>query len=64
MVLHWPTGERNLLGTLCTRFGLVHVDFDSKKRLIKDNGKAFAEWNATKRNLMAPRSGKRKDVAQ
>ena len=46
------------------RFGLAHVDFGTRDRLIKDSGKAFAERDATKKNLMAHRSGKRKDVAQ
>ena len=30
------------------RFGLVHVDFDTQERTMKDSGKAFAKLNAAK----------------
>lgn len=46
------------------RFGLVHVDFDTQKRTMKDSGKAFAELNATKARLVADSQEKRIDVAR
>jgi beta-glucosidase len=45
------------------RFGLVHVDFDTQERTMKDSGKAFAELTATKTGLTTSRREKRIDVA-
>ena len=43
--------------------GLVHVDFDTQERTMKDSGKAFAELNAAKARLTASCGEKRIDVA-
>jgi beta-glucosidase len=45
------------------RFGLVHMDFDTQKRTMKDSGKAYARLNASKARLTAGRRGKRLNVA-
>jgi beta-glucosidase len=45
------------------RFGLVHVDFDTQERTMKDSGKAFAKLNATRARLTGSRGEKRIDVA-
>ncbi len=46
------------------RFGLVHVDFDTQVRTMKDSGKAFAELNATKARLAAGCNERRTDAAR
>ena len=46
------------------RFGLVHVDFDTQERTIKESGKAFAELNAAKARIVANSEEKRIDVAR
>ena len=45
------------------RFGLVHVDYETQKRTLKDSGKAFAELNAARASLVAQSSESRADVA-
>jgi beta-glucosidase len=46
------------------RFGLVHVDFDTQERFMKDSAKAFARLNETKARLVAAQNGNRSDVAR
>ncbi|MDJ0657084.1 MAG: GH1 family beta-glucosidase [Xanthomonadales bacterium] len=46
------------------RFGLVHVDFDTQERVIKDSGKAYANLNADKARIMASPREKRIDCAR
>lgn len=45
------------------RFGLVHVDFDTQERTMKDSGKAFAELIAARARIVANNKKKRLDVA-
>ncbi len=46
------------------RFGLVHIDYETQKRTVKDSGKAFAQLNAAKAKLIAGNSERRVDAAQ
>ncbi len=45
------------------RFGLVHMDFDTQDRTMKDSGKAYAELNAARSTLKAGGGEKRINVA-